>query len=165
MKQCHGIVGSGCLNSWMIEDRLSIHVKPENKTEYRPQHIARLNLHRLRVLFLGLVLLSAGCWGLVNGTIAGKHRKWYSGSLPNPLAIGAPVIIDTVFFHISHSFLIMAFVGQSARFTSFFFPANGEIPQQDQIPLFLQSEHSLWRPTMIEIGALHWTNFFLVYHI
>ena len=39
----------------------------------------------LQVLFLGLVLLSAGCWGLVNSTIAGKRRKWYSGSLPNPL--------------------------------------------------------------------------------
>ena len=34
----------------------------------------------LRVLFLGLVLLSAGHWGLVNGTIAGKRWNWYPGS-------------------------------------------------------------------------------------
>ena len=40
----------------------------------------------ITTLFLGLVLLCRGRWGPVNGTIlAGKHRKWYSGYLPNPL--------------------------------------------------------------------------------
>ena len=43
----------------------------------------------LRVLFLGLVLLSAGRWGPVNSTIAGKCRNWYPGSsgCQNPVTL------------------------------------------------------------------------------